>query len=130
VAALPERDRLAVEAALPASVRAALPELCKAWGVRDVEWWSAHPVLGDVLPLVAVLVRRKHYESKAHSPTRALALACADLGLSLEAVRSRLKRTRKAYLDARAKVGAKCPPRCPRAAPVSKQKPQPVEAPC
>ena len=101
----PER----VEAALPKDVRDALPALLAIWGIRDGNW-PEQPPLRAVLSLTAVRVVLARYEERGMSRKNALWLACGDLGMSFDAAKKHLERTRKAYLTAH-ESATKCRPR-------------------
>ena len=85
--------------ALPFRVRASLPDLCRLWGVRDVERWPDHAGLSGFLVDTAVLALRDRHERAGLSRTAALRSACEALDLPPATYRRRLARWRKDYLE-------------------------------
>lgn len=107
----PELNREAVEAALKWN-GIVLSELLATWKIRAANRWPDHPLVRDFVTLTAAQVLQERGIRRGLSPTRALEVACAELGLSYPAVLSRLKRHRKAYMNPgrpAQKVGAECP---------------------
>jgi hypothetical protein len=89
-----------VEEHLPPWLRPHLPELCALWGVLDPSRWPHHRHLRQLLSTAAALHLRDELMLKGYSRTRALWLACGDLGLNPSSVRDRLLKARTAYLRA------------------------------
>jgi len=104
-------DRTRIEAALPRELREALPALAEALDAEP-DRWHHHPALRDFLAFIAAAQEQKREYRRGHSLTQALRLACGRLGLGFEAVERRLRRARKAYLEA-GELRTKCPPRAP-----------------
>ena len=99
----PTLNRRAVELALPLSVRGYLHDLLECWGIHVHDRWPDHRLIRKHLELTAVQNLRARKMRGGLSQTAALRVACQELGLSHEAIKSSL-RGRKKYLDAAATV--------------------------